>query len=212
MEENGNIQQEKPVGKRGLIIALLALVAVLAIGFYAYSALSAQGQAARTGAPEAGEASSATGDASGAESETPKLVDYNPTVLTQDGQERTFVELADGKPLIVNFWATWCPYCVKEMGDYQELYREYGDRISFAFVDVADGQRETVEDAAMWLADNGYDLPAYFDTTYEAVYTYGAQNLPTTVVVSGDGSILDVSAGAIDLESMRETLDGLLAA
>ncbi|MBQ3301094.1 MAG: hypothetical protein IJH04_02870, partial [Eggerthellaceae bacterium] len=84
-------------------------------------------------------------------------------------------------------------------------------RVSFAFIDCADGTREKVADAAAWLRDNGYDvLPAYYDTELRAAYTFGAMQLPTTVVVAADGEILAIQAGAIDPALMRSALDSLI--
>lgn len=142
----------------------------------------------------------------------PMLADYDVTVYTEFGDARTLTQIANGKPLVMNFWATWCPYCVQEMDDYQHIYDDYADRVSFAFIDCADGQRETVDDGARWLFDNEYTLPAFYDTTQQAQYAFGASALPTTVVVSAEGEILTVSAGAIDADLMRSALDSLLGA
>ena len=139
------------------------------------------------------------------------LADYDATVYTESGAPFAFSEIADGKPLVVNYWATWCPYCVKEMPDYLEIYRDYSGRVSFAFVDCADGKRETVDKAAAWLADNGFaELPAYYDVESEAQYLYRVTSLPTTVVVSASGEVMTVSPGTIDPDTLRSALDSLL--
>ena len=170
--------------KRGPLVALACLVVVVVAAFVGYNALSAQA------AGEAGSAGTAGAQGSSAQQASkgsyPQLSDYDVTVFTEYGDARTLSFLADGKPLVLNFWATWCPYCVQEMGDYQEIYDDYAERVSFAFIDVADGKREKVEDAAEWLYDNDYTLPAYYDTTLKATYKYGATNLPTTAVIDPD--------------------------
>jgi len=151
-------------------------------------------------------------DASGQDSaKTPMLADYDATVYTDSGESLRLSDITEGKPLVVNFWATWCPYCVEELPDFQKIYAEYGERVSFAFVDVADGQRERAEDAAAWLVAQGYDdLPAYYDTSLEAVSAFGVTSYPTTVVVSGEGEILTVSPGKIDPALLRQALDSLV--
>ena len=186
-------------GVRGAVIAIVALAAVLAIGTVAYNALGGAG--APTQYDSAQEA--ATGDAQ-------YLADFDATVFDEYGDARTLTALADGKPFVMNFWATWCPYCVQEMDDYQAIVDDYDGRVSFAFIDIADGTRETVDDATAWLYKNEYHLPAYYDTRLEAMRAYGATSLPTTVVVAADGEIMTISAGRIDPQLMREALDSLL--
>lgn len=139
------------------------------------------------------------------------LADHDATVYTESGEPLLLSEIADGKPLVINFWATWCPYCVEELPDFQKIYAEFGDRVNFAFVDVADGQRERVEDAAAWLTEKGFDdLPAYYDTSLEAVGAFGATAYPTTVIASDKGEILTVCAGQIDPKLMRQALNSML--
>ena len=192
--------------KRGLLIALIALIVVLSIGFFAYNALSStQGQDPSNTSVEV-ESEWAKPSGTG-----PMLDDYDAVVYTEADTPIAFSQIADGKPLVVNFWATWCPYCVREMPDYLEIYRDYKDCVSFAFVDCADGRRETVDKAAAWLSNNGFsELPAYYDTELEAQYMYGATSLPTTVVVSASGEIMTVSPGTIDPNVLRSAFDSLL--
>ena len=218
--------ETKKTGKGGVIAALVALVVVIAVGMFAYGQLSpaatadrpasADSSSANTGASAgaraagSGESATSSGEAAAPADDAVLLADYNPTVYTQGGTPVSFTDIADGRPLVVNFWATWCPYCIDEMPDYQEIYDEYGDHVAFAFVDAVDGQREKVEDGASWLAENGLSLPAYYDTKREAVTAYGASSLPTTVVADANGEILVISPGRIDPDLMRSALDSLL--
>ena len=190
--------KEKAAGKWGPVVALMALVAVILVGFVAYEQLS---HAVEPAAAE---------PAANPDDDAVLLAEHNPTVYTEGGVPMRLTEIADGRPLVVNFWATWCPYCIQEIPDYQEIYNDYGDRVAFAFIDCADGQRETVEMGASWLADGGYTLPAYYDTSGEAQISYGASSLPTTVVANAEGEILAISPGAIDPDLMRNALDSLL--
>lgn len=65
-------------------------------------------------------------------------------VLDADGNT---VRLSDmfGKPVVINFWATWCPPCKRELPDFDRLCREYGDRVVFMMVNLTDGRRDTVD-------------------------------------------------------------------
>ena len=193
-------------GKAGVVIALVALVVVLVVAFLGYDALvgRAGSQAEPAGAPGASTGAAGSSDAK-------YLSDYEAVVYSETGEPFTFDQIAGGKPLVINFWATWCPYCVQEMPDFQDIYAQYGDKVSFAFVDYADGSRETVEDASAWLADNGFDdLPAYYDTKIEAVQAFGIAAFPTTVVVAADGEVMTITRGAIDPDLMRGALATLV--
>ncbi|MDI9590721.1 MAG: TlpA disulfide reductase family protein [Acidobacteriota bacterium] len=183
---------------RGALWAALALVVAIAAARVGQAALSARQQATPDAPAEGG------GDAT--------LLDgYDATVLTASGDPVLLSEIADGRPLVINFWATWCPYCVDELPDFQDIYATYGDRVSFAFVDVADGRRETVDAAVSWVAEQGFDdLPVFFDTSLEASGRFGARSLPTTVIVAADGTIQTVTTGRIDPALVRGALEAMV--
>ena len=199
--------------QKGPLLALVALVAVLGCAFVAYDWLSARVEApASVAATEkADEGESGVQQDGDAASEVMLLADHDATVYTDLGEPVRLSAVADGRPLVINFWATWCPYCVDEMPDYLGIYEDYQDRVSFAFVDVTDGQRERAEDAQAWLSDNGYSsLPDYYDLDLEAVTSFGVWSYPTTVLVSAEGEVLTVSPGRIDAELLRGALNTLV--
>lgn len=189
--------------KKGLLIALALLVAVLVCAGLGYRMLAGRTQSEQSqAAPEQSEPANTSAPT------YPLLAEHDPTVYTEEGEAITFSQIADGKPLVVNFWATWCPYCVKEMPDYQQIVADYGDRVNFAFVDVTDGKRETREKAQEFLAENGFaELPAYYDTDLAASIEYNASSLPTTAVIDSKGQILSVQAGMIKPVLLRDQLD-----
>lgn len=92
------------------------------------------------------------------------------------------IRLSDflGKPVIVNFWASWCGPCQSEMPDFDTFYTEYGDDIVFMMVNLTDGSRETKESAQKFIDENGYSFPVYFDTDLNGASTYGASSIPAT--------------------------------
>ena len=116
------------------------------------------------------------------QSETQQLKAFDFTVYNQEGEQ---VNLSDffGKPIILNFWATWCPYCVQEMPVFEEYFNKYKDDIHFLMVDSVDGQRETKEKGEKFIKDNEYTFPVYFDLDYDATITYQAYSLPTTILL-----------------------------
>ena len=64
-------------------------------------------------------------------------------VYDEKGEKVDFSEFI-GKPVIINFWTTWCPYCVDEMADFNEAYLKYKDDVHFLMVNQTDGVRETI--------------------------------------------------------------------
>lgn len=208
-DKAADVAVEPKKSKVGLLIAFVVLVVVIAGGVVAYNTLR-QSSSAPSGANGVTASAQNGSSSSSAAEAVPYLKDYDSTVYAEDGSPLRLTEIAAGKPLVMNFWATWCPYCIQEMGDYQAIYNDYKDRVSFAFIDCADGQRETVEKGASWMRDNGYTLPVYFDTSMEAMIEYGASSLPTTVIVAADGEILAISSGVIDPDKMRMALDSVL--
>lgn len=123
-----------------------------------------------------------------------------------DGNE---VKLSDfqGKPVIVNFWASWCGPCKSEMPDFEEMYQQYGEEIHFVMVNMTDGSRETVEVASEFIAEQGYTFPVYFDTQYSAAITYGVTSIPATYFIDAQGNAVAYARSAIDAETLQMGID-----
>ena len=143
-------------------------------------------------------------DASAAEPELTLAPDF--TVYDLDGNE---VQLTDffGKPIIVNFWASWCGPCKMEMPDFDAAYNTYKDDIVFLMVNMTDGSRETVEVASEFIADSGYTFPVYYDTQYSAAITYSVASLPTSYFLNSQGELVAHAKGAIDAETLQRGID-----
>ena len=121
------------------------------------------------------------------------------TVYDLEGNE---VRLYDyiGKPIVLNFWASWCGPCKMEMPDFNEKYLELGDEVHFLMVNMTDGSRETVETASSFIAEQGYQFPVFYDSSMDAAMTYGAYSLPTTYFIDAEGYAIAHAVGAIDAE------------
>lgn len=117
-----------------------------------------------------------------------------------------------GKPVILNFWATWCGFCEMEMPDFEDKYQQYGNDIHFLMVDVTDGQQETVEKASAFIAEKGYTFPVYYDTAMEATAAYGTGGLPVTYFIDAEGYFVAWQQGMLSAETLQKGIDMVLAA
>ena len=124
------------------------------------------------------------------------------TVYDREGNE---VKLSDflGKPVVLNFWASWCGPCKSEMPHFQQAWEQYGDEVAFLMVNLTDGQGETAETAYSYIDGCCYTFPVYCDTTSEAAYTYGIYSIPTTFFIHADGTAEGYISGAMDLETLE---------
>lgn len=123
-------------------------------------------------------------------------------VETFDGEA---VSLHDffGKPIVLNFWASWCGPCKKELPDFQEAYEKYDGTVVFLMVNMTDGAQETKKSASEYMAEAGYTLPVFYDTSQEAAYTYGIYSLPTTFFINERGEAVAYAQGMIDAQTLE---------
>ena len=131
------------------------------------------------------------------------------TVTDRDGNA---VRLSDfsGKPVILNFWASWCDPCKSEMPEFEEAYHRYGEEIAFLLVNVTDGSSETVTSATSYIDGQGYTFPIYFDTTLEASILYGASAIPLTYFIDANGNLVARAAGALSADKLQKGIDMIL--
>ena len=128
------------------------------------------------------------------------------TMTNASGEE---VKLSDffGKPVVLNFWASWCGPCKSEMPHFEDAYQKYGEDINFVIVNLTDGARETVENASDFIEEQGYTFPLYFDTNTEGAVTYGTYSIPVTYFIGADGVPVAQANGALDAETLQKGLD-----
>lgn len=111
-----------------------------------------------------------------------------------------------GRPVVINFWSSTCPPCISEMPAFEQVHQELGDEVSFVGLDVADA-----EAAGRAMAEQtGVTYELGFDRTGELIRAMGGVGLPTTVVIDGDGTIVDTHTGALSADQLHETLAGLI--
>lgn len=119
------------------------------------------------------------------------------------------VKLSDyfGKPIVLNFWASWCGPCQSEMPDFQEKFLEVGEEITFLMVNMTDGSRETVDIASRFIRDKGYTFPVLYDTENSAAIAYAVYSLPTTYFIDRQGKLVANASGALDKETLQKGID-----
>lgn len=119
------------------------------------------------------------------------------------------VKLSDfkGKKVFINFWATWCPYCVDEMPDLNKLYNKYKDD---DFVILAINVGESKDKAQKFAEEYNLDFIVLLDSTNEVAGIYGARSLPTTVAIDEEGVAVVGKIGMLkydDMENMYSYFD-----
>jgi thiol-disulfide isomerase/thioredoxin len=130
-------------------------------------------------------------------------------MLNADGETVRLSDFA-GKPVALNFWATWCPPCRQELPYFNEAYADYGDRVAFVITDLTDGQEETIEGVQAFMEEYGYTFPVYYDTQAKGAYAYAVNAVPATYFIGADGAIQAYQIGALSREALYGALESLL--
>lgn len=126
------------------------------------------------------------------------------------GNKFSFSSFSEGKVILLNFWATYCPPCVNEMPSINNLYNAYKDK-GFAVVAVS---RDKSPDKAIEFKEKAkLEFPILFDNG-GAAKSYNIVALPTTVLISRDGNVAGVFVGEMNWmdEESRKLIEGLIEA
>lgn len=190
-------------------LAAFALVVLLAGAYLLYGNLEVKQEAVQLAAAETVTVIGTVSESETIppeETTTPLATAPDFTVYDAEGNP---VRLSDffGKPIVLNFWASWCGPCKMELPDFQEKYDELGDTVAFVVVNLTDGSQETVETASAFLAEQGYTLPVYFDTQRNAAMTYGVTAIPCTYFIDAQGCAIARASGAIDGQTLQRGID-----
>lgn len=184
------------------IFAALALVLIIGGASVLYNYFGADFQVDQLATQAPPVSAETIPDQTEAATEPEEMTAPDFTVYDADGNA---VKLSDffGKPIVLNFWASWCGPCQSEMPEFDQAYQAQGEEIQFLMVNMTDGSRETVETAKAFVEDSGYTFPVYYDTAFEAAVGYGVTSLPTTYFIAADGTLAAYAMGAIDTGTLQ---------
>ena len=125
----------------------------------------------------------------------------NFTLKDLDGKQWTLKDLK-GSVVLVNFWATWCPPCRKEMPDLDALYRRFRAK-GLVILSISDEAEAKVRS---FLADKHYTYPILLDPGRKVNDTFAIEGIPKSFVYDREGKLV---AQAIDMRTMNQFLEML---
>ena len=133
-------------------------------------------------------------------------------VTAQIAPDFTFTDLVTGKtiklsdlrdkPVYLNFWATWCPPCVKELPHIQAKYEQYKDRIHFLAISV-DSEQEA---PAQFISSKGYTFTVGYGNEREISRAYNIEAIPASYIIGTDGTIKAQIVGSMDEADLERFL------
>lgn len=136
------------------------------------------------------------------------------TLTDQYGHTHTLSDYK-GKVVFLNFWATWCPPCIKEMPDIEKIYAEYGKNEDDVIIlgvanpssaEFPNNADESKEDILKFLDDNDYTFPVVFDETGDLLREYFINAFPTTYLIDKDGNIFGYAAAMLSKDMMDSVI------
>jgi len=117
------------------------------------------------------------------ESNQQQLTDYNFVLKDLSGQPINLKQ-SQGKPVLINFWATWCAPCLAELPELNALYQKYKDEVDFYFI-----SQENPDILKTFLSAKSYNLPVYTQVS-KAPSSLNTNSLPSTYLINSNGKIV----------------------
>ena len=170
-------------------LGILAFVVLLGASFFAYNVLSEN-----TDMPEN----------IAEETNLQRASDF--TMEDAAGNE---VRLSDfiGQPVMLNFWATWCPACVRETPYFQNLYQEASNEVQILKVNLLGSRGETHNRVEEFMNAGGYTFPLFFDAAGEGARAYNITAIPITFFITAEGYIAATVQGSVNEDTLMRGVE-----
>ncbi|WP_297418206.1 TlpA disulfide reductase family protein [Clostridium sp.] len=194
------------MNKKELFIAIICFVGFLVVAYIGYNSLSPS--YSQKSAESQGNNSQSKNSNNSSNKDKNKEKDF----IVYD-KNLNKVKLSDyiGKPVVVNFWASWCPPCKEEMPLFNEISSKYKqDELTVLMVDMTDGQRETVNTAKKFISDNNYNMNVIYDKDSSASMNYNVESIPRTLFIDKNGYIVGDHMGEITKVELDKEIKSLL--
>jgi peroxiredoxin len=182
--------------KRLFSVVILSLVVISLIAVYAYFR---PGAMEGSGMPPDPAGSKESGVAVGTEVGQ-RAPDF--TLAAVDGEELSLSDFR-GRPVVLNFWATWCPPCRAEMPAIQSFYEKRGREIQVLAVNLTASEKSAAH-VKDFLKAGGYTFPVLLDTHNITAQEYLVRAIPTTFFIDREGIIRTRHTGSLTLEMLEE--------
>ncbi|MFQ5575303.1 MAG: TlpA family protein disulfide reductase [Terriglobia bacterium] len=118
--------------------------------------------------------------------------------------ETKLASLEGDKPVVLNFWASWCPPCRAEAGDLEKAWQQYKDRVEFIGIDI---QNDTVDAALDFMDEFNVTYPQVRDSSGRIGTTYKLSGVPETFLITKDGEQADHILGATTFEKLSTSIE-----
>lgn len=162
------------------------------------------------------------------ESQQPKALEVGSTVpgfsLEDSEGETISLESLQGKPVVIAFFAPWCPHCQDEAPRLTQIHAQYGDRVHIVSISatpygkdygkaksrIAPHPSITIDDLKWFKEEFGVTYPLLFDPSIKVGTAYQISSFPTTYFLDADHRVVEIFEGGRPVEEFRKVLDGIL--
>lgn len=129
------------------------------------------------------------------------------TIKTIEGKTVSLQQLTSENPTLLYFWATWCPFCKRDLAAASKVYPDYKDRVNFLAIDL--DPKESVAAIAAYKKNGGHDFIDFAPADVKVLQDYGITSTTTKVAVDKNRLIIWRGSGEVDEKTWRIIFDGL---